>query len=121
MARILTADQFKACPRGTVFGYGGRWHFGALLILDEIISGPGWWGFYACSPLWVDPADTEDTFAVMDDMLERGTIRPASRAATKYTSYDGDEMSCFFVLDEADLRALVAMTTLGRDDRSVTG
>ena len=109
MAKIMTAEQFKFCPKGTVFGFGGQWHFGNMLILDSF-TGPyegGAWGFYAIDPMWVDD---EDSFGTLELMLDTGASSPSETSSTKYMSYDGEEMDLFIVLEESDwlsIRALV--------------
>ena len=96
MARVLPPEQFRQCPLGTVFAFGGQWFFGNLLILDGFV-GPfegGSWGFWAVDPMWVDADDTGEAFDRLVQMEGAG--------ATKYMSYDGDTMDLFFVLDAGD-------------------
>jgi hypothetical protein len=108
MARVLTPEQFRKCPKGTVFAVGGVWHFSNLLVLDAVIEpyGDGGWGFYAVDPMWVESEDCGEAFSRLDEMRDSGARYPAETCSTKYMSYDGDPMDFFFVLDRSDWQAL---------------
>ena len=111
MARVLTAEQFKSCPRGTVFAYGQKWNFSSLWILDGIVEGRShdgrpFWGFWAANPMWVDPEDgaVEDDNR-LDRMAETGESHPADTSLYRHMSYDSPDprdMEVFFVLERSD-------------------
>jgi hypothetical protein len=108
MSKILTPEQFRKCPEGTVFAFGGEWNFGNLLILHDFM-GPnenGGWGFYALDPMWVDADDSGEAFDSLDHMLKTGDSRPSQTASTKYMNYDGEKMDVFMVFEESDWLAL---------------
>lgn len=109
MARVMTWEQFRLCRTGTVFAFGGKWHFSDLLVLDEIKEGDGYYGFYAANPMWVESNDSREAFDRLDAMAECGVSYPSETSSTKYMSYDGDEMSMFFVLERGDWDRLSAM------------
>ncbi len=102
MAKVLTADQFKLCPKGTVFGYGERWNFSSLLILEEVIIGDGYWGFWANDPMWVESESDGEAIDRLDEMSVTGRSYPAATSLSKFMSYDGYSMEFFFVLEKAD-------------------
>ena len=111
MAKILTPEQFRECPRGTVFAFGGEWHFGNMLILDDFM-GPyknGGWGFYACDPMWVDSGDSWEAFERLNLMKSTGASFPSETASTKYMNYDGAQMDLFIVLEQSDWLAMRAV------------
>ena len=108
MARLLTPDEFRKCPTGTVFAFGGEWHFGRLLILHNVIEPfeNGGWGFYAIDPMWIDADDIGEAFDRLEDMKPTAGAYPSETASTKYINYDGDQMDLFLVLDRSDWEAL---------------
>lgn len=102
MAKIMTAAQFRKCPPGTLFAYGERWCFSPMLILREHIDGPGYWGFWATDPMWVDAEESTEDTDRMGEMLSSGASFPADTSCSKYMSYDSGKMDVFFVLESAD-------------------
>ena len=108
MARVMTPEHFRECPEGTVFAYGERWNFSSLMVLAEHVTGDGYWGFWAVDPMWVQTDDSGQAFDRLEEMLETGVSYPAEDAASKFMSYDGDKMEAFFILEKADIDALVA-------------
>jgi hypothetical protein len=111
MAKVMTPEQFRQCPQGTVFAFGAEWHFGNLLILHNFMGHyeNGGWGFYAVNPMWVQSDDCGEAFDRLAAMKEAGASFPAENASTKYMSYDGDEMELFFVFEKSDWDAMRAV------------
>lgn len=108
MARILSPEEFRKCPTGTVFAFGGEWHFGNLLILHDFV-GPyenGGWGFYAIDPMWIGVDHSGQASCRLEEMKVSGVSYPCETASTKYMNYDGDQMDLFIVLDRSDWQAL---------------
>lgn len=119
MAKVLTPEQFRDCPRGTVFSFGPKWAFGSMLILDEIL-GPfegGAWGFYATDPMWVESHDLGEAADILERMITLGVSAPIEKFSTKYMSYDGTEMEAFLVLEASDWEILtgVANFSISKD------
>ena len=117
MARVMTPEQFRACGAGTLFAFGTRWAFGSLLILDEIVEGDGFWGFWATDPAWVDADDCGEAVQRLDAMEQGGASFPAHTSAAKYMSYDGDPMDVFLVLEESDWAAIEGRITFDIKER----
>lgn len=107
--RIMTPEQFQKCPQGTVFAFGPRWAFSAMLILDEVILGDGFWGFYATDPVWVEAEDCMEAGTRLDEMAGEGASYPVQTSSSRYMTYDGDNMDWFLVFEKADWDALNAM------------
>ena len=108
MAKVMTPEQFRQCPKGTVFGFGAEWDFGNLLILHDFVGpfGNGGWGFYAVDPIGVQSHDCGEAFERLEAMKGTGLSYPSEDSSTKYMNYDGDEMELFFVLEKSDWDAM---------------
>ncbi|MGL4490528.1 MAG: hypothetical protein ACRCU5_13910 [Rhizobiaceae bacterium] len=107
MARVMTPEQFKDCPKGTVFSFGEPWAFSRLLVLEEHIKGDGYWGFWALDPMWVESESSGEDWSRLDEMLTNGVSYPSEQSVSKYMSYDGRKMEVFFVLERADIETLI--------------
>lgn len=116
MARILTAEEFRLCERGTLFVFGAdEWNMRhELLVLDEIIpmrdggksDVPPFWGFWAIDPLQA----LLGCVKVPRDQI--AATRQSGQALDfepdRFWSYE-DAMHVFLVFDKPDVLGLARL------------
>lgn len=100
--RVLSPEDFRKCPPGTIFAYGAEWDFDTMLVLEDFIEGKGYWGFWAINPMWVDADDSGQAVDRLVEMSKDGVSYPAETGYSKYMSYDGDTMDWFIVFERDD-------------------
>ena len=121
MARILTPEEFRQCPAGTVFAHGPKWSFGTLQILDEIIppNKDGQWGFWSFDPMYPEVDDWVKADPLMEESLRTGRRFDCDMSATKTMNYsfgeDARDFAVFIVLDRQDwdrINSIVAFASV---------
>jgi hypothetical protein len=102
--RVYRREEFLQLPPGTIYATGGQWYFGALNIKHETTDYGDWWSL---DPCWIEGRGSNEYFAILDGMLEKGTSHPMQDAVTRDGIFDKDAL--FLVFEKDDLLKLRTM------------
>jgi hypothetical protein len=102
--RIYRRKEFLQLPEGTFYAKGDRWFFGPLNIKADTTDFDDWW---ALDPCWIESRGSDESFDILEEMLERGASYPMQESITRDGLFDKDAL--FLVFEKDDLLKLRAM------------